>query len=51
MAMTIWLARRYVLEPDPAQFWAALRFPDPVEIDLRHGVVRTSATDQSPPGH
>ena len=40
MAATIWLASRYHLEPDPAQFWAALRFPDLIEVDLLRGVVR-----------
>jgi hypothetical protein len=45
MAMTVWLASRYLLEPDPAHFWAAMRFPEAIEIDLLHGVVRTSAPD------
>jgi hypothetical protein len=40
LAMTIWLASRCRLEPDPAQFWAALRFPDLIEADLSHGVIR-----------
>jgi broad specificity phosphatase PhoE len=40
MALTIWLASRYLLEPDPAQFWAALRFPDLIEIDLLQGIIR-----------
>ncbi|MDG4823256.1 histidine phosphatase family protein [Asanoa sp. WMMD1127] len=40
MAMTTWLASRYRLQPDPAEFWAALRFPDLIEIDLRNCVVR-----------
>jgi hypothetical protein len=32
MAMTVWLATRVDL--DPAEFWAALRFPDMIEVDL-----------------
>ena len=28
------------LESDPSRFWAALRFPDIIEVDLLHGVVR-----------
>lgn len=40
LAPTIWLASRYHLEPDPSRFWAALRFPDIIEVDLMHGVVR-----------
>jgi hypothetical protein len=44
LAPTIWLASRYHLEPDPAQFWAALRYPDLIEVDLLHGVVRRPAS-------
>jgi broad specificity phosphatase PhoE len=40
VASTIWLASRYVLGPDPVEFWAALRFPDLIEIDLLHGLVQ-----------
>ncbi|MDG4795458.1 hypothetical protein [Micromonospora sp. WMMD1082] len=40
LASTIWLASRHRLEPDPVPFWAALRFPDLIEIDLLHGIVR-----------
>ncbi|BCY13655.1 histidine phosphatase family protein [Actinoplanes sp. L3-i22] len=36
LAPTVWMASRYQLEPDPARFWAGLRFPDIVEIDLRN---------------
>ncbi|MEU4425729.1 hypothetical protein AB0F81_34330 [Actinoplanes sp. NPDC024001] len=35
LAPTVWMASRYRLDPDPASFWAQLRFPDIVEIDLR----------------
>jgi hypothetical protein len=40
LAPTIWLASRYHLAPDPAQFWDALRYPDVIEVDLRDGTVR-----------
>lgn len=36
LAPTVWMASRYELAPDPARFWAGLRFPDIVEIDLRN---------------
>jgi broad specificity phosphatase PhoE len=41
LAPTVWLASRYRLEPDPAAFWAALRFPDIIEVDLAAATVRT----------
>ncbi|MEV4282838.1 histidine phosphatase family protein [Actinoplanes xinjiangensis] len=34
LAPTVWMASRYQLATDPARFWADLRFPDIVEIDL-----------------
>jgi broad specificity phosphatase PhoE len=40
LAATLWLASRYHLEPDPSGFWAALRFPDVIEVDLLRDVVR-----------
>jgi broad specificity phosphatase PhoE len=33
MALTVWLADRVRLDPDPAAFWAALRFPDLITFD------------------
>ena len=39
LAPTVWMASRYRLDPDPAQFWAGLRFPDIVEIELRQDQV------------
>ena len=33
MAMTLWLASRFALEPDPVVFWAALAFPEVVVVD------------------
>ena len=33
MAMTVWLTARISLA-DPGSFWAALRFPDAIEVDL-----------------
>ena len=35
MAMTVWLASRIAL--DPGRFWAALRFPDVIDVDLAAG--------------
>jgi len=32
LAATVWLASRFPLHPSPAQFWAALRFPDIVDV-------------------
>jgi 2,3-bisphosphoglycerate-dependent phosphoglycerate mutase len=37
LAPTVWLSRRIRLEPSPAQFWAGLRFPDLIEVDLTAG--------------
>jgi broad specificity phosphatase PhoE len=34
LAPTVWLSRHIRLEPSPAQFWADLRFPDIVDVDL-----------------
>lgn len=34
LAPTVWLSRRMRLEPSPLQFWADLRFPDLIEVDL-----------------
>ncbi|MEV6344616.1 histidine phosphatase family protein [Actinoplanes sp. NPDC051851] len=34
LAPTVWMASRYPLDPDPVRFWAGLRFPDILEIDL-----------------
>jgi hypothetical protein len=39
LAPTVWMASRYRLATDPARFWADLRFPDIVEIDLREQTV------------
>jgi broad specificity phosphatase PhoE len=36
LAPTIWLASRYRLEPNPAEFWASLRFPDLIEVTRTH---------------
>jgi broad specificity phosphatase PhoE len=38
MAMTVWLAARTGLDPGP--FWARLRFPDMIDVDLGAGVAR-----------
>jgi broad specificity phosphatase PhoE len=34
MALTVWLASRLRLVPTPVDFWADLRFPDLVHVDL-----------------
>ncbi|WP_430780231.1 histidine phosphatase family protein [Actinoplanes sp. G11-F43] len=39
LALTVWMASRYQLATDPARFWAGLRSPDIVEIDLRAATV------------
>jgi hypothetical protein len=39
LAPTIWLAGRYSLHPNPAQFWAALRFADVIDVDRTSGDV------------
>jgi broad specificity phosphatase PhoE len=39
LAPTVWLASRYRLEPNPATFWAALQFPDVIEVDLTAATV------------
>lgn len=41
LAPTVWLAGRYRLEPGPEEFWAGLRFPDLVEVDLATGLTST----------
>jgi broad specificity phosphatase PhoE len=38
MAMTVWLAKTLRLA-DPGSFWAGLRFPDILLVDLRAGTV------------
>lgn len=38
MAMTVWLTARIGL-PDPGAFWADLRFPDALRVDLASGTV------------
>lgn len=40
LAATLWLASRLPLDPDPAGFWASLRFPDLIEVDLHAGQLR-----------
>jgi len=40
LAATLWLASRLRLEPSPARFWASLRFPELLEVDLRTGQLR-----------
>jgi broad specificity phosphatase PhoE len=40
LAATLWLASRLRLEPSPAGFWASLRFPELLEVDLRTGQLR-----------
>ncbi|GAA1591697.1 hypothetical protein GCM10009828_015740 [Actinoplanes couchii] len=39
LAPTVWMASRYQLATDPAAFWADLRFPDILEIDLKAATV------------
>jgi hypothetical protein len=39
IALTIWLASRYSLHPSTAQFWAALRFPDIIDVDRTAGTI------------
>jgi 2,3-bisphosphoglycerate-dependent phosphoglycerate mutase len=34
LAPTVWLATVLPLDPSPAQFWAALGFPDVIDVDL-----------------
>ena len=48
MAPTVWLASRMRLDPDPAEFWADLRFPDVLDVDLAAGTVRRVRGDQAP---
>ncbi|GAA1976130.1 histidine phosphatase family protein [Catenulispora subtropica] len=38
MAMTVWLTARIGL-PDPGVFWAGLRFPDALHVDLAAGTI------------
>lgn len=40
LALTVWLASRLRLAPTPADFWASLRFPELIEVDLVAGRVR-----------
>src|SRR5262245_56310800 len=42
MAMTVWLTARVGL-PAPGAFWASLRFPDAVAVDLATGSVKPLA--------
>jgi broad specificity phosphatase PhoE len=44
LAATLWLASRMRLEPSPAGFWASLRFPELIEVDLGTGQVRRHVT-------
>ncbi len=37
LAPTVWLASRLALAPSPAEFWAALQFPDVIDVDLAAG--------------
>jgi broad specificity phosphatase PhoE len=37
LAPTVWLSRRMRLAPSPPRFWADLRFPDLIEVDLVSG--------------
>lgn len=39
LASTVWLSGRFGLEPE--EFWAALRFPDLIEVDLATGLTST----------
>lgn len=41
MALTLWLASRIQLNPDPVTFWIGLRFPDVIDVDLAAGTVKT----------
>ncbi|BCB75957.1 hypothetical protein GCM10022251_55390 [Phytohabitans flavus] len=43
LAPTIWLASRMSLVPTPAEFWADLRFPDILDVDLIAGTVSRRA--------
>jgi hypothetical protein len=38
VAMTVWPATRTGLDPGP--FWARLRFPDMIDVDLGAGIAR-----------
>jgi len=40
LALTVWLGRRFPLEPSAGAFWAALGFPDLIDVDLANGAVR-----------
>jgi hypothetical protein len=44
MAMTVWLSARLGLT-DPGAFWAALRFPDAIEVDLTSRTMGTLEHD------
>jgi broad specificity phosphatase PhoE len=49
LAPTVWLASRLRLEPTPGDFWASLRFPDLVEVDLIAGRANVTGIT-APPG-
>lgn len=49
MALTVWLATVVDL-PDPAAFWAALRFPDLLLVDSATRTVRRADLPAVPPG-
>jgi broad specificity phosphatase PhoE len=40
LAPTVWLASRFTLEPSPGAFWAALEFPDLIDVDPVTGSVQ-----------
>jgi hypothetical protein len=42
MAMTLWLTARVGLT-SPGEFWASLRFPDAVAVDLAAGTMNSLA--------
>jgi broad specificity phosphatase PhoE len=44
LAPTVWLARRFELKPSPGAFWAALDFPDLIDVDPVTGVVTKVST-------
>jgi broad specificity phosphatase PhoE len=37
LAATVWLASVVRLDPDPAQFWERLEFPDLIDVDRKNG--------------
>ena len=40
MALTVWLAGRFRLAPNPTSFWSGLEFPDVIVVDLGTLTVR-----------